>query len=139
MWRETAPQRIQLRTALGQGDRDVGAQGVFLSGYQRVEQDVLRVEILVDRAEGQTCFYSNIGNRRSMKTIAGEHFLCRHHDLVTRLLLVTDRGGPSRVGVICHRPTTSSKHRGVALISTVTVRAARFTVRLIRRDARRYR
>ncbi len=97
--------------ALGQRDRNVGAQRILLSGDQLVEQVVLRVEIPVHRAVGQLRFVGDLGDRGGVKSVAGKDFFRGGHDLVTppHLVLCTDRRTPARAGPVSHRSTNSSR------------------------------
>jgi hypothetical protein len=98
----------ELCAALGQRDRHVGAQSVFLGGNQRVEQRVLRVELLEDRGDRQSRLVGYVGDRRVLKTIARNDFLGRRHDLVTPLRFLP---------VVYHGSTSSSKDPAALIVS----------------------
>ena len=84
-----------------------------------MEQVVLRVEILVNRAVRQICFFGDVGDRRCVKSAAREYFFRCSHDLVTPLQLgvVADRRAPARPGFITHRSTSSSRRPTVSMNS----------------------
>lgn len=109
----------ELLPAFAQGDRDAGSQRVPFAGDQRSEQGVLRVEILVDRPEGQPRFTRHVGNCRTVKTVARKHFLGRRHDVVAppRLLLVADDRPAGRARIVGHRSTKSSRRPIVSMNS----------------------
>jgi hypothetical protein len=81
----------------------VGAQCVLLCGDQRHEQGVLRNEVLVDDVERHTSLFGDIGDRRSVKPVAREHFLGGRHDLVAAPIGYRGPGAPLSVRVTGRR------------------------------------